>query len=135
MLCVQMMATGKEVANLQLSEHPEMACVRALKRHLSSFCGCPRFKQRILRDGTLLADDTKLEVLAEQTLELVLLEFLPTAESEVQELLSAAANSHLAKLEALLQRPQDPDLGDEPPLLASCRDGHLEVVRLLLEAE
>ncbi|CAE7347037.1 kidins220b [Symbiodinium sp. CCMP2592] len=135
MLCVQMMATGKEVATLKLSEYPEMACVRALKRHLSSVCGCPRFKQRILRDGTILADDTKLEVLAEQTLQLVLLEFLPTTESEVQELLSAAANSDHAKLEALLQRPQDPDLGAEPPLLASCRDGHLEVVRLLLEAE
>eukprot|EP00439_Symbiodinium_sp_Y106_P040225 s702_g4.t3 len=135
MLCVQMMATGKEVATLKLSEYPEMACVRALKRHLSSLCGCPRFKQRILRDGTILADDTKLEVLAEQTLQLVLLEFLPTTESEVQELLSAAANSNHAKLEALLQRPQDPDLGAEPPLLASCRDGHLEVVRLLLEAE
>ena len=47
-------ASGKELAALPVEE---FGTVKALKRHLQSLCGLPRFQQRLLHEGTDLDDD------------------------------------------------------------------------------
>ncbi|OLP72976.1 Ankyrin repeat domain-containing protein 29, partial [Symbiodinium microadriaticum] len=126
-----------------------MSAVRALKQHLHSMCGLSRFQRLIFLDAQ---DDEKNEkkeadddvVLDdEHTLrpgeaQVVLLSFCESSEAQVKALLDAAESGRTAAVESLLQRPQDPDLCRErstfTALFAASKNGYLEVVRLLLEA-
>ena len=53
----------------------------------------------------------------------------------MEELRNAARSGLTSKVEAILHRPQDPDLGNPAPLFEASKCSHLEVVRLLLEAK
>ena len=70
-----LLASGAEltaVPNDLLQEWDGQA-VGALKRRLQSFCGQPRFRQRLLQGGSILPDNAALEAPAD--LQLVLLDF------------------------------------------------------------
>ena len=131
------MVSGQEVANFPLDDLKESGdqSVRALKRRLTSRCGLSRFKQRLLlRDGTILLDGAHLDGLLE--VQLVLLDFAESSRNQAIELIAAARRNNVPKVEDLLQRPQDPDQtdGHRIPLVNASYHGHVEVVRLLLEA-
>ncbi|CAE7636291.1 ANKRD50, partial [Symbiodinium sp. CCMP2456] len=120
--------------------------VRAFKRHLQSVCGEPRFKQRLLlEDGTVLCDDSKIEA---AQIQLVLLSYRASeSATEEAELMTAAQDNDVEKLESLLQRPLHPDscrvapaalaargIERTTPLAWACYQGHCDVAILLLEA-
>ncbi|OLP87284.1 Ankyrin-2 [Symbiodinium microadriaticum] len=57
--------------------------------------------------------------------------------SQADELVTAAMNGFVDQVEALLQRPQNPDSTDASamsPLTVASSEGHIDIVRLLLEA-
>ena len=133
-------ASGEELAAIRVGDFSD---VRALKRHLQGLCGVPRFRQRLLASGSSLEDAAELQSSAD--LQLVLLPFFEAAPTEVDELIAAAGQGHVSEVEAVLQRPQDPDLARLPsfadpheakkiPLGEATWRGHLEIAGLLLEA-
>ena len=115
----------------------ESSPVRALKQQLHSFCGQPRFRQRLLifGDDILLSDTDDEHILKPGDVQLVLVNFSSTSALQEAELRGAARSGQASVVETILQRPQDPDLGDPAPLLIASERGHLEVARLLLEAK
>ena len=125
LFCDPHVETGAQV------EHP----VRMLKRRLQPVCGVPRFRQRLLtKDGTILREDAELTGPTE--LQLVVLSFYPASMEQVAELVSAAASNDVLNLDRLLQEPQDPEPLQVPsPLCVASGHGHVEVVRLLVEAQ
>ena len=104
--------------------------VRALKQRLTSTCGLSRFRQRLvsLGDGAVLDDDHSLTT---GEVQVVHLNFCPASNEQVAALRNAATAGRAAEVETILQRPQDPG---ETPLFLAAERGHLEVTRLLLEA-
>ena len=118
---------------LAAGSHP----VRALKQRLESLCSQPRFRQRLafLDNGIVLNDSDDEDILKPGEVQLVLLNFITASAVKITELRRAAERGVTARVEAILQRPQDPDLGNPAPLLVACEQGHLEVASLLLEAK
>ena len=108
--------------------------VRALKQHLSSICGLSRFRQRLmsLGDGAVLDGDHSLR--AGEIQVVFFLNFCPASGMQVAQLLDAARSGRTSEMETLLHRPQKPDLGPATPLGVAAGHGHLQVIRLLLEA-
>ena len=110
---------------------------KALKEMLAAQAGVPRFRQRLFQeDGSCeIKDDEILDVEAVKV-SLVRLEFCPSDPEQTHELLTACQHNDFVMLEALLQRPCDPNTADEfgwTPLHYSAERGHLEVSRILLE--
>ncbi|CAE7473789.1 ANK1 [Symbiodinium natans] len=126
------LASGQQLAAVPVEK---VQNVLSLKQHLQGICGLPRFRQRLLGDGISLADDVELE--SPMDLQLVLLHFSCASLEQADELQSAAKHNFVSKVEEVLYRPQDPDLrgiAGESALYIASERGHLEVVRLLLEA-
>ena len=126
------MASGEDLAALPVQD---LVDVRHLKRHLRGATGLPRFRQRLLHHDTALSDDVSLDSPLE--LQLVLLPFAGATMEQKLELTMAAEAGDLSELEALLQRPQDPNLADgcgTTPLTRAAEAGHVEAVHLLMEA-
>ena len=134
--------SGEGLVVLDLSSFhetlPANVCpVRALKQQLNSICGLSRFRQRLvsLSDGAVLDDDHSLTA---GDIQLVLLNFCPASSTQVAALRDAASSGRTSEVENILQRPQDPDsvglLGHPTPLFVAAERGHLQVIRLLLEA-
>ena len=106
--------------------------VRVLKQRLSSLCGMPRFRQRLVfLDGAAVDDESTLRPGEAQ---LVLLNFSSATDAQIKELQHVADKGLISDVENILQRPQDPDLGHPAPLWVASARGHVETVRLLLEA-
>ncbi|CAE6926748.1 ankrd52 [Symbiodinium sp. CCMP2592] len=133
-------ASGEELTSITREELTQMAeadglPVRALKRHLHQLCRQPRFRQRLLwADGSELTDNLNLDDLqaGAQDLQLVLLPCAETSNEQMNELDAAARNDSVLDVEAILHRPQDPNLGSALHEAAVC--GSLEVAALLVEA-
>eukprot|EP00439_Symbiodinium_sp_Y106_P023855 s1984_g2.t3 len=129
------MISGEMVVGISEGELEELVNARGVKQRLSQLHGFPpRFRQRLLHHGENLEDIALLH--SPMDLDLVLLPFADLPESCMDELCNAASEGWLAKVERLLQLPQDPDFcrwSLTPLRLASC-NGHVEIVRLLLEA-
>ncbi|OLQ05858.1 Ankyrin-1 [Symbiodinium microadriaticum] len=124
-----------DVASFVETLPAEMHPVQALKEQLHSMCGLPRLRQRLI-----CLDDEDVKLDEESTLrpgeaQAVLLNFCPASEKQVEELRNAARSGLTSVVEAILHRPQDPDLGNPAPLFEASKCSHLEVVRLLLEAK
>ena len=107
--------------------------VRDLKRLLSAQVGCSRFQQRLISDEMgELEDDLPLRPLS--SVQLVILPLCAIDETMGQELLGSCQENNWAHIERLLQKPMDPNEGAYLYLSIAAQNGHLEVVRLLLEA-
>ncbi|CAK9099458.1 unnamed protein product [Durusdinium trenchii] len=130
----------------QLHEE-ELACmvesgssVRDLNRRLTDRVGFSRFRQRLLNaEVGELQDDVPVRQLP-PSLQLVILNFCAPKEAVWEALLRACEDNRVAAVRRLLQKPLDPNgRGAEtdptpPPMFVAAERGHLEVVRLLLEA-
>eukprot|EP00439_Symbiodinium_sp_Y106_P050617 s481_g6.t1 len=92
--------------------------------------------QRLTRKGDVLKDDASLESVSK--LQLVLLPYIKAGQKEVDKFVEVAAKGQVDEVERMLQLPQNPDKveksGVATPLLEACRLGHVDMVRLLLEA-
>ncbi|CAK8994193.1 unnamed protein product [Durusdinium trenchii] len=126
--------SGNAIAQLDEDELHYMVesgqSVRDLKRLLSAQVGCSRFQQRLFSDELgELEDDLALRTLS--SVQLIILPLCAPDKTMEEELLRGCAENNVAQIEWLLQKPLDPNR-DGLVLAASC--GHLEVVRLLLEA-
>ncbi|CAE7502326.1 mask, partial [Symbiodinium sp. CCMP2456] len=114
----------------------ELRDVRTLKQQLEKLCGQPRFRQKLLRDGVVLEETDILEVPSD--LQHVILSFASSSAYEVFQFHEAAECGLTERVEDLLQRPLDPDSHHShspTPLGSACTEGHVEVVKLLLEAK
>ncbi|CAK9033398.1 unnamed protein product [Durusdinium trenchii] len=104
--------------------------VRDLKQLLSAEVGCSRFRQRLFSDGIgELPDDMPLRSLP--SIQLVVLPFCAFDEAAEEELRRNCKDNNAMAIERLLQAPQEPNGGG---LFLAVEEGHLEAVRLLLEA-
>ena len=139
---VRMLASGEEILALEEEELQRLLTadspVRALKRRLQGLCGQPRFRQRLVSgSGRVLEDQATIDISEPGDLKLVLLSCQDVSGKQVAELIDAAHANDVLELEALLQRPQDPNLPCELGFNALHRaadDGNLAAARLLLEA-
>ncbi|CAE7030292.1 ANK1 [Symbiodinium sp. CCMP2592] len=140
MLHVRMMASGEEVVALSAEEFDTLAAstersVRVLKEHLARVTGCPRFRLRVLHKGSMLQDETRLDLPV--SLALVKLSFEEPEMANLEEVGHAASMDDAVTVEAFLQRPQHPDLAIERGLTClgfAARSGQLKSAKLLLEA-
>ena len=123
-------ASGEQLAALPGEEVREVRC---LKRKLQKLCGASRFRQRLLHDGLQLEDGIVLQ--SPMDIQLVVLPFAETSYLQAYRLLEECASGDTLALEAILQRPQDPNFAlGTGSLSAPAENGHVEVVRSLLEA-
>ena len=109
--------------------------IRDLKRLLATKTGVSRFRQRLV-DINELTDDMPVALL--QSVQLVVQGFCSPDEKWRNRLLRCCRQNSLDRVEKLLQRPQDPDEGASEgsmrPSHTAAREGHLEVMKLLIEA-
>ena len=117
--------------------------IRQLKDALQDDYNLPRFRQRLLLQQQVLADD---EVLGQAVdLELVKLNYADATEAQIEGLLRMAAVGAVQTVEDILQRPQNPNnylrihLEGQTEMYASAlsfaaRENHTEVMQLLLDA-
>ncbi|CAE7204087.1 ANKRD50 [Symbiodinium sp. CCMP2592] len=136
MLRIWSAMSGKELASIPAEKVDD---VRALKLLLHSEHGLPpRFRQRLVylnsvSDG-VLDDFVKLD--SPMDLQLVLIPYVQSSQTDADKLAAAAADGSLSEVEAKLQKPQDPNLvdsrGNSALGLAADRD-RTDVVFLLLD--
>ena len=131
---------GLGVAFLRLFEAKNFPSqVKALKCLLAEQLGFSRFQQRLVRESLELPDDAPL--IPPLTLHLVIFNFQPPCRARDNAFLDACINNQVLQVEEMLQSPQDPDTRDaecasNPTALhAASKKGHVEVVRLLLDAK
>ena len=109
----------------------------ALKRCLADRIGQSRFRQRLFHDGSQVNDH---EILTPpMDLQLVILDILTSDQQDdtPRRLIDACWRNHWEELESLLQAPQDPNTcrdDGEAALYIAANEGHVECVKLLLEA-
>ena len=129
--------SGTTVAQLDEDEYLDMVesgkSIRDLKQLLSTQVGCSRFQQRLFSDESgELQDDMPLKPLP--SIQLVVLPICASDPISEQELLLTCQENRVIDVERLLQKPQDPNGGGLFGLFVAAHNGHVEVVRLLLEA-
>ena len=135
------LVSGALVAEIEDNDLGEMIKagqrVGDLKRFLAARIGHSRFCQRLLTQNREWQDDMPLTFDA-SNVQLVILEPCRTDLMLGHELITAAESNRLKEVEALLQQPLDPDILDSSGMWnaihAAAIYGHLEVVRLLVEA-
>ena len=135
--------SGQELATISPAQIEKLSrdgqAVLALKRHLHGLCGVPRFRQRLLHQGSVLEDHSPLDMEDLQLLQLPFVSF-PAAPDRVS--FKAQLQGDLEQVEELLGLPADPnsDISDCGwcPLHWLARhpkaDSKLKVAELLLEA-
>ncbi|CAK9054215.1 Kinase D-interacting substrate of 220 kDa B (Ankyrin repeat-rich membrane-spanning protein B) [Durusdinium trenchii] len=111
--------------------------VRDLKTLIATKIGHSRFRLRLLSEEiNELQDDMPVRPLP--SLQLVILGYCVPEDPDYQELHRACENNQVVEVERLLQKPLNPNgtgaAIDHPPMLLAAGRGHLEVVRLFLEA-
>ena len=139
MLCVRQLsgrelvtATEVEVAALA-DEHGN--AMKGIEQILSPLVGQPRFRLKLLCEGTVLNQDATLKLPIE--LQVTLCHYVDADAGDVQRLIKASRANDSAAVEALLRRPQDTNLVDSrggTALNAAARGGALESAKLLVTA-
>ena len=134
--------SGNTVAQLDQDELHYMVesgnTVLDLKRLLSARVGCSRFQQKLFSDEIgELEDDMPLTPMP--NVQLVILPLCIPDETTQEELLQSCLENRVAHLEQLLRKPHDPNgirllAHGKTALFMAAQNGHLEVVRLLIEA-
>eukprot|EP00435_Cladocopium_sp_Y103_P017390 s88_g4.t1 len=104
---------------------------------LAAQVGVTRFRQKLFwEDGSEIEDDEVFTPLPVK-IQLLVLEFWPPHAEQDRKMISAAWKGDSVSLEKLLKSPRDPNVIHAvgfTPLHAVAIQGHLEAVRLLLEA-
>ena len=140
LLVVRSAGSGEVLAEFDGDEFQKMvethgSTVRAVKLELKDKgFGC-RFRQRLLNDMTEMQDDEML--VPPLDLKLVRLNLVPSDENENERFIVACGAGDLVEVEMRLKKPQDPNTALRngwTGLHVAALNGHLEVVRLLLEA-
>ena len=125
-------ASGNKLASFPVEE---VTNVCDAKKRLSKLCGASRFRQRLLRDGTILNDNVCLTEPAD--LHLVLLPYCHTTDSHKERVNAAIRRGNSDYVESMLQGPHDPEALTTPlssPMLVASYYKCLEIAKLLLEA-
>ena len=134
--------SGDPVAELQVEELKRTTCqegslVVALKRFLAAKLGLSRFRMKLLEeDRTEIDDGAPLTGPAD--ILLVRMEFQSSDVTTNATFLSACERGRVTEVEHLLHAPLNPDARDAQNdwmgIHLAARNGHLDIVRLLLEA-
>ena len=130
------LASGKRAAVLEAAD-VEGKTGKAVKQALAAKLGVTRFRQRLFLEGEAgeVPDDDVFSSVPEK-LQLVL-EFCPPDVAEDQQMMAAARENDTVSLEKLLKCPRSPNTRDaegETLLYHAAGCGHVEPMRLLLEA-
>ncbi|OLQ11820.1 Ankyrin-3 [Symbiodinium microadriaticum] len=108
---------------------------RGLKVHLQSLLGLPRFRQRLLCEGSIMRDDAELYV--PLCLQLVLLNYCKPDAPRLAEFKTAVETDNVQIVEFFLQLPVDPNLlidRGRPGLGLAASNGSVKSAKLFLEA-
>ena len=140
LLVVHSAGSGDVLAEFGVDEFQKLVethgdTVRALKIELQGRGFCCRFRLRILNDSAEMQDDEKL--MPQSNLKLVQMNLSPPDEVENEIFFEACEEGLPEEVEKKLNKCQDPNaavVGGVPALHQASFNGHLEVVRLLLEA-
>ncbi|CAE7660579.1 unnamed protein product [Symbiodinium necroappetens] len=125
---------GEAVTEVPLSDVTD---VKSLKRYLTKAGKPPRFQQRLVHQGEILEDGEMISKLEPPAVELVLLPLNEELPIEDRVASAVARGINAMEIDRLLNAPQDPDWRDEAgdtALIRACSEGHVDTVRLLLEA-
>ena len=93
---------GNLVTDLHLDE---TITVRKLKTRLAPALGVSRFRQKLLQDTRLLDDNDKIR--RSTRLQVVLLNYIPTSNENIRQLIDASFEDSESEVEELLCKPQD----------------------------
>ena len=107
-----------------------------MKQTLAAQIGATRFRQRLFLEGGEIPDDEVFGPVRVK-IQLVVLAFCPPDANEDGQMLFASRENDTVALERLLACPRDPETRDErgkTPLHHAAEHGHVEPMRLLLEA-
>ena len=131
------LASGKRGAVLEAAD-VEGKTAKAVKHALATKLGVTTFRQRLFLEGDAgeIHDD---EIFSSVPLkvQLVVLEFCPPDVTEDKQMMAAARENDTVSLEKLLKSPRSPNTRDaegQTPLHHAAEHGHVEPMRLLLEA-
>ena len=132
--------SGEIVAEFDDDELDEMIgsnkLVKDLKKVLADRIGVSRFRQRLFTGEIELQDNMPLPSVP--SVQLVTLNFAEPDQGMEEKLLQQCKENNLGEVEMLLRKPQDPDRKPNAnmiaPIHAAADEGHLEVMKLLLEA-
>ena len=131
------LASGKRGAVLEAAD-VEGKTAKAVKHALATKLGVTTFRQRLFLEGDAgeIHDD---EIFSSVPLkvQLVVLEFCPPDVTEDKQMMAAARENDTVSLEKLLKCPRSPNTRDaegQTPLHHAAEHGHVEPMRLLLEA-
>jgi ankyrin repeat protein len=131
------LASGATLAEFDIAD-VEGKSARALKSMLAAKLRIPRFRQRFFsEDGSQQIEDDEVFGADPMKLKVLLLEFWPCDEEEDEKMISACRRNDSEALEKLLQQPRDPNAENEggfTPLHHAAEWGHVELVRLLVDA-
>ena len=134
LLCVWR-PSGEEAARIPVSH---LGHVDELKQVLHSLLGVPRFRQAIVHGDVILDDHARLSGMSD-----VQLVVLPVSDASVEDartFLCAAMWGWQWKVEEMVRACHDPNLAADfagellTPIQAASKEGHREMVSLLLEA-
>ena len=123
----------EELRPLNESNRP----VRALKKRLAHRTGISWFRQRLYFSQELCELEETETLTVPMDLKLAILNFQSADKAGQEALLWACVLGRLNEVEAALLSPQDPNIEDVhegKSLHVAPQNGHLEIVRLLLEA-
>eukprot|EP00435_Cladocopium_sp_Y103_P008777 s492_g2.t1 len=131
------LASGERVALLDAADF-EGKPAKAVKQTLASKIGVTRFRQKLFLEGDAVQiSDDYIFPSVPPKVQLVVLEFCPPDVAEDNKMTSAAKDNDVIALEQLLKCPRNPKTRDKwgtTPLEQAACKGHVEPMRLLLEA-
>lgn len=131
------LASGKRGAVLEAAD-VEGKTAKAVKHALATKLGVTTFRQRLFLEGDAgEIHDDEIFSLVPLKVQLVVLEFCPPDVTEDKQMMAAARENDTVSLEKLLKSPRSPNTRDaegQTPLHHAAEHGHVEPMRLLLEA-